>query len=107
MAICTWCTQEMLVASSCSVEVLHQSGEACSLPRFGEELRSWWRPCPGQRCGDCGVLPGGFHHLGCDVAECPSCGGQLLGCECRYDEDGPDEDDEYDEDDGHDWFAAG
>ena len=75
MAICTWCTQEMLVASSCSIEVLHQSG----------------------------VLPGGLHHLGCDILECPSCGGQLLGGDCRYDEDGPDEDDQDDE---GDWFVA-
>ena len=94
------------MASSCSVKVLHQTGAACSLPRYGEELRMGWWPRPGQRCGDCGVLPGGFHHLGCDVAECPSCGAQLFGCECRYDEDGPDEDDEDHQQDGGDWFAA-
>jgi hypothetical protein len=98
MAICTWCTQEMLTAMSCSVEVLHHSGVAYALPRYGDEMRSGRWPRPGGRCGDCAVLPGGFHHLGCDAAECPCCDGQLLSCGCRYDEDGPDEDEE-DQDD--------
>jgi hypothetical protein len=34
------------------------------------------------RCHDCGVLPGGYHHFGCDVEECPKCNGQLIGCNC-------------------------
>jgi hypothetical protein len=37
---------------------------------------------------------GGLHHLGCDMQICPCCGGQLLSCGCRFDEDGPDDDDE-------------
>jgi hypothetical protein len=93
MAICTWCTQEMLTATSCAVEALHRSGVAYPLPRYGDELRYVRPPPSNRRCGDCGVLPGGFHHLGCDVAECPSCGWQLISCDCRYDEDGPDEED--------------
>lgn len=93
MAICTWCTQEMLTARTCAVEVLHRSGVAYQLPRYGAELR-YGRPLPpGRRCGDCGVLPGAFHHLGCDVAECPLCGQQLISCDCHYDEDGPEEED--------------
>jgi len=92
MAICAFCTQEMLAARSCTVDVLHRSGLAVALPRFGEELCWPRRFSRGvDRCGDCGVRLGGYHHLGCDIAECPACGGQLLGCDCHYDEDGPDD----------------
>lgn len=94
MAICPSCEQEMLEASSCSVEALHTAGVAVPLPRYGQEIRYGRWPRRQVPCGDCFVQPGGYHHLGCDVAECPSCGGQLLSCDCRYDEDPPDEDED-------------
>jgi hypothetical protein len=31
-------------------------------------------------CHDCFALRGQYHCEGCDVEECPKCGGQLLGC---------------------------
>ena len=34
-------------------------------------------------CRDCGARPGEFHEPGCDVEQCPYCGGQLISCECR------------------------
>ncbi|CAB4868674.1 unannotated protein [freshwater metagenome] len=36
------------------------------------------------------------------MQQCPSCGGQLLSCDCRFDEDGDDDDDfddDFDDDD--------
>jgi hypothetical protein len=90
MAICTWCDQEMTTATSCTVEAFHQGGERLSAPRNGR-----------RRCGDCGTGPRGFHHPGCDLADCPACGRQMLTCGCRFDEDGDLPDDEDDEDD--DW----
>lgn len=35
-------------------------------------------------CPNCGVKPGQRHASGCDVAKCPRCGLQLLGCDCIY-----------------------
>jgi hypothetical protein len=53
---------------------------------FGDERGRRMR---GDRCGDCGVVRGGWHHPGCDLQECPACGRQMLSCGCRFDEEGP------------------
>lgn len=37
---------------------------------------------PDGKCLGCGIKHGGIHHLGCDVEECPRCGGQLITCYC-------------------------
>lgn len=89
MAVCTYCSQEMVGGSSCSVEVLHRDGAAFPVqkvsqrdgPRTGDKAG---------RCGDCGAPAGGFHHLGCDMQRCPCCRGQLMCCGCWFDEDGTD-----------------
>ena len=37
---------------------------------------------PGHVCHDCGARHGSPHHVECDAAQCPRCGGQLLCCGC-------------------------
>jgi hypothetical protein len=95
MAICAWCDQEMTTAASCTERVLHIAGVAHLLIPNGSEKRYGWPALTG-RCGDCGAAQGGYHHPGCDLAECPTCGGQLFICSCPFDEHRSDED----EDDG-------
>lgn len=85
----------MKTGQSCTARVLHHDGEPVET-----------RPHRGRgRCGDCGVAPGGAHHLGCDMQRCPTCSDQLISCGCPFDElpRFDDEDDDWDDD----WTADG
>ena len=35
-----------------------------------------------ESCGDCGVDPGGLHHVGCEFETCPRCSEALALCDC-------------------------
>lgn len=101
MATCELCDQEMSTASGCNVSVLHADGEP--FPVFPHGKDPGWGRARG-RCGDCGVQPGGFHHLGCDIQVCPRCRSQLISCACRWDETaGAYDADDRDDADGDDW----
>lgn len=88
MVVCTWCDQEMTRHVSCTVTEFHRRGVPYALPANRTAHRCW----------DCGAPAGGHHHPGCDQADCPVCGRQMLSCGCRFDEDGPDGDDAVDPD---------
>ena len=78
MAVCAVCGQEMLTASSCTERF-------CELVdgRYG---RIRWGALEGEptdeHCADCGVDPGGLHHVGCDQETSPRCGEALALCDC-------------------------
>jgi len=55
--------------------------------RFGDEPADWG--ADRGPCHDCAAIKGEFHGPGCDVERCPSCGGQIFGCDCDW----PDEKD--------------
>ncbi len=53
--------------------------------KYGNEQDDWGADT--RPCHDCRVVKGQYHVPGCDVERCPVCGGQVIGCDCNYDED--------------------
>jgi len=106
MAICQDCNREMLIAASCTVSALRLQGGELSLTAYGRDGTAM---PGGGRCGDCGVMPGGNHHLGRDMQRCPRCRGQLISCGCPFDEFGgvelEDELAEFDDEEANDDVA--
>ena len=37
-------------------------------------------------CHDCGCKEGEIHEVGCDCERCTNCGGQLISCDCGWDD---------------------
>lgn len=77
MAKCTDCKREMRLAPSCLPIPILIAGQPYNRIRLSGEA--------GGRCVDCGVQPGGVHHMGCDLERCPRCDGQLIMCPCTED----------------------
>ena len=63
---------------------LTQEGRAIPRIRFGDEDDDWG--VDKNACPDCQVLKGEFHVPSCDFEECPVCGGELLCCDCVFDD---------------------
>jgi len=79
MAICSGCGQEMTKGLSCTANVSVSCGGRMfnTVPYVDPSRDGIVR-----RCHDCGVVPGGKHHSGCDMERCPICGRQLITCGC-------------------------
>ena len=88
MARCIDCNREMHIALGCVLDELTLDGVVYERDAFGYE-RGW--PSEHEHCGDCGASRGHHHHLGCDIARCPACHGQLLSCGCPFEEYTPEE----------------
>ena len=86
MATCIDCEQDMTTADGCTISEL-TLGER-RYPRLPVGSEPGWNI---SRCGDCGSKRGHHHHLGCDIARCPACSGQLFSCGCAFAEYGVDE----------------
>ena len=80
--ICDICRQNMLEADGCKISSVFINEKEYSRIPFGKE-QSQWAENENDRCPDCGVRYGRFHHWNCDIEECPVCHGQLFGCDCE------------------------
>ncbi|MEN6350738.1 MAG: hypothetical protein ABFD08_15260 [Syntrophomonas sp.] len=83
MAICEQCNHEMKLHKSCKTAAIEIDGVIYKRIPWGDEdqLKGMNTESLGP-CHDCGVLPGGYHHLNCDMEQCPNCGRQYISCEC-------------------------
>lgn len=99
MAVCKYCELEMHTADGCvKLPVKTIDGEYEPIPYGSEQNHPPAQPGVRHhgvvlgdppRCHDRLVLPGHYHHVGCDWEECPRCHGQYIGCECEPVEEEP------------------
>lgn len=81
-AKCTACGKEMAPGNGCTVHTYNMpTGIQADRIPWGSE-HHYPPPQEGKACHDCNATPGQYHHIGCDMEECPKCHGQLLMCDC-------------------------
>ncbi len=81
MTQCPACQQDMTTARSCTAAVEGRVPYA-RFRDFKDGTPLMELP---ERCHDCGVAVGGYHHALCDMEDCPACGGQAIYCGCDTD----------------------
>lgn len=83
MAKCKVCKREMLTACGCVNGRIQANGKMYPRIKMGMPGDFYFGAEPQERCSDCGAKNGYPHHWGCDAERCPSCGGQLITCDCE------------------------
>jgi hypothetical protein len=86
MAVCPTCQGEMMEGISCLPDPIRIGDEFFEPIRWGAERENRGSVVD-VACRDCATPPGGVHHPGCCLEQCPACRGQALGCPCFGDPD--------------------
>jgi len=76
----------MAKCESCKLDMSDESTHSCIVNNWKLGDKTYpaipYQSDSEHRCHDCNVMPGGYHHPGCDMDRCPKCGGQLISCDC-------------------------
>jgi len=81
MALCRHCKTEMNESNSCIRDKIVINNKQYMPITYGNEKRAKFNGYS-ERCHDCNVTIDGYHHLRCDVEECPKCECPLISCGC-------------------------
>lgn len=81
--ICWRCNRDRQFSTTCNCSAIIYHGEKYQPIKFGDEKNTDYKDL--ERCYDCNVVKGGFHHSGCEVEECPRCSNPILICRCPGD----------------------
>src|SRR5882672_862419 len=87
-AVCVYCQRRMDVGTCSANSQATIGGTIYSTIPYGDDREGWKKVkiTPPDRCHDCGVRIGGYHHPGCDLDHCPVCGGQSMLCDFEKNE---------------------
>ena len=74
----------MSVCDGCGLDMSDKVGCTCDKVLFPDDIQL---PAIVNNkediCHNCYAPRGRYHHFGCDMEECPRCGGQLICCGCQ------------------------
>lgn len=81
MAICGICNKPMKAGAGCCTSVfITEDGAERPAIKYGDEKGHEEFE---DRCYGCGCAIGEYHHMGCEVEQCPICGFQAIYCGCK------------------------
>ncbi len=84
MEICSLCGKLKSGAETCIDYMIDIKGAFFGPIRYDTGRPNPFRPEDSEkRCPDCNIKPGGYHHVGCSMEICPSCGGRWISCRCQ------------------------
>ena len=82
VVLCKACGKDMNASAGCNCGEIFVDGIKYDRIKVAAENDLFGKKPKGFRCHDCNSEAGHFHHWNCDAERCPSCGLQLLSCDC-------------------------